>query len=671
MANSATAVVVQSSDGTTQKQSVQVQPAFPQGSILVVPHQAGGFQAVPFFPVFDNTAVVMPQGLVTTTAGTTPRPTTQSSSKPKKTSSGNGGTTVDSKKETKRNSTVEGVGEGKGGKEKSTAGDLQAAKVDGKKEKEKVGLHVPHASPGLFVPVYALKTSEQVKLESFDFRSKSVEISGEVPIRVIQIGENGEEDTIPLSRLKELVGESTTEPAGEGKAKDVPPSLGKEVLTTSHTSTEVMSAKMLLSLTGRSEVSPLEKEPPRSVGASQATPEGATVASETSVASATTPSSSGGTPNGVGRQTPSGSKGARKRKQKPTPSAKPSASGETQQKEQPKNDTSATATTKPEKTATPAKKRARKTAAKSGAATAGEKSSPQTEKTKGPTRPKKGSQKNSKSVVGGDNFSSASPASLTKEKSSSGKSRVKTASARMEQLKAERGSHPVKEFVIESSSGSDSEESDSSSGTGSTSFSPNSGSSSDSSSDSSSENQQSGDPKPSPQKPAVTARGRVGGGARGRGGRGGRGGGGKRRGGPAAGKGRGKPKSQSSSSEESSGGEEEEGEGEVKKQKIEPSGQSGGRRGKAGGVKGRQRGQPTRGRGRGRGRERKGGDNGHIVSIPTDLLESLPSKKRQRKTEVSFMLSVSEHLPTLYVGTTRVKSHVIRAQNASKLSEKA
>ena len=666
----------QSTDGAAKTQSV-VQPSFPQGSILVVPHQQGGFQALPLLPMFANTAVVMPQGVSTSQQQVPASKAVVSTSISK-----------DSRQESEKER-MEAVAAKEGPRMMVEAvpttssmvlSVVREPHVSGRREerREKGGVQVsgkdklPQQSvvgsaptQGVVIPsfpVYVMNVGPPVKLESFDFRSKSVEISGEVPIRAVEVND-GKETTILLSDLRELMGDKL-----EGSGADDgnvtkrekssnKPSQGHETLK-GHTSTEVMSAKMLLSLTGRSDqVSPLDKEPPGAISSGSGTAPTMTDAGPALGESAQAASSPSASTVSSNRQTPTGSKGARKRKQKPTPSVKPSEADrkkehQKKEKEDGKSEKSTPTTAKGKRSRKPKSTTAEETP----------------EKGKSSTKSKKGSQKSGK----GEGLSEQQLLSgaSSKEKSPSTKSRLKTAkevqtaSARMEQLKAERGSRPVKEFVIESSSGSDSgEESDSSSGSGSTSFSPNSGSSSDSSSDSSSETQQPAEPKPSPQK-VTSGRGRGRGRGRGMRGRGGRGGG---RGG-GVGKPKEKVKSHSSSSEGSSDEEEEDGEltREVKKQKRQQSIPEKGNRGRVAMAKGRGRG---RGAGRGgRGRPRKDPSAGHIVSIPTDLLESIPAKKKQRKQEVcvcdmySMCMCMNTLLTVVYstfrLQITRVRSNL-------------
>lgn len=473
---------------------------------------------------------------------------------------------------------------------------------------------------------YVMNVGEPVELGVFDFHSKSVEISGEVPIKAMELKDD-KEVMISISRARELAGEqmkvsenevsklkvSIPEKADAIKPKDS--TVHHEVLK-GHTSTEVMSAKMLLSLTGRPEISPLDKEPPQLLSA-MAVPstEAGVVASGTSPAVPTsTPSSD--------QRAPASARGGRKRKQKPTPSAKPTKVQETEEgKEEEKGETD-----RAEKKESPKGRKGRKSKA-------GSEESPEKNKSAGKTKKATGrvlkevkigqlSPQELLSILNIPPSKDKSPSTKGRSGSSKATKEEQTASARMEQLKAERGSRPVKEFVIESSGSESGDESDSSSGSGSTSFSPNSGSSSDSSSDSSSEAQPT-EPKPPPQK-APTGRGR---GARGRG-RAGRGG---RRGRQtAAAKARGKQKTQSSSSDESSE-EEKEGEEQEKEEEMEEEVEKPKRKRQSAG---RARGRATGGgRGRGRNRGAKAGPAGHIVSIPTDILTAMPVKKKRKQSK--------------------------------------
>ena len=642
----------QSTDGAKGQQVIQ--PTFPQGSILVVPHQHR-FQAVPFLPVFANTAVIMPPGVNGGQQG-------QPGSAAVATASGS---SKDHGVEDKERKTEEGgekgvaAGKEKGGVEGTpTPSVIQSVLRDspGRKDEKDAAQAVARGKEGkltkpasamvaqamivgnqlpfrqalaLGLASYVMSVGEPVELGVFDFHSKSVEISGEVPIKAMELKDD-KEVMISIAQARELAGEEMKVSENEisklkvsipDKAEAVKPkdsTMHHEVLK-GHTSTEVMSAKMLLSLTGRPEiqVSPLDKEPPQvlSTMAVPSTEAGVIAGGAAPAVPTSTPSSD--------QRAPASSRGGRKRKQKPTPSAKPSKAQETEEgKEEERGEMD-----KAEKKESPKGRKGRR-------GKAGSEESPEKNKSAGKTKKATGrvlkevkigqlSPQELLSILNIPPSKDKSPSTKGRSGTSKASKEEQTASARMEQLKAERGSRPVKEFVIESSASESGDESDSSSGSGSTSFSPNSGSSSDSSSDSSSEAQPS-EPKPLPQK-APTGRGR---GARGRG----RARGGRRGRQTAAAKARVKQTTQSSSSDESS--EEEKEEEEQKEEDVEEEVEGPRRkRQSAGRARGRVSGG---GRGRGRSRGGKAGPTGHIVSIPTDILTTMPvKKKRKLSKEVS------------------------------------
>ncbi len=486
------------------------------------------------------------------------------------------------------------------------------------------------------MPVFTVKLPEPVPLSMVDFESKSIEITGEVPIRKVDVQEEqgavadggrliqdtkeqekeAEKDRKEIEEGKEEGGGKRDQKreAARPKTKEEGGVI-KETLR-GHTSQEVMSAKMLLSLTGRPGLSsPLDKDAPSAVFAAQSITQElnrAVARSEHQISKE--PTTAAASPlSGSAPQTPSG---VRKRKQKPTPSAKASEASGTPEtvgekatpaegsargkrvRREKKVDDNATEDgdqgKEPEEAKTP--KRSKKQVAKQEPqkpreftaqellaileippATDGEMAA-----TPVKPKPQKSTPKSGRGKKGG----------AAKAKNAEAESEI-PASKAMQQLKAERESRPLKEYIIETDTESGDDSDSSSSGT-SSGFSPDSGSSSDSSSDSSSESAAS--ESKVPQKAPVRGRG-----GRGRGGRGrGRG-----RGGSHARKG--------SSSDESSSGEED--------ATAEEHGRGRGRR--RGGTRGRGRGP----RGGGGGRAQ-----GHIVRIPTKILSHKPSSGRKRKS---------------------------------------
>lgn len=705
----AQAIAFTTSQPSAQPQSVAkpvaqvMQPSFPQGSILVVPHPQHPFHTV--LPVFATPSVVMPQGtspqgvahVVVTQPGESAVPTTsviQSSL----TAIGKQEQTEEKQKKkgedvgmagSKEKGAMEG-GDKKGheGAKKSDEPVNAQPKVkgsDGIREKlvasaitsvtpllPPSSVHQPsiqaavamtpegrpvlipaHAAaamaatqPFVFpqgipaMPVYAVKLPEPVPLSAVDFESKSIEITGEVPIRKVDLQEErgaiADEGRLPLEAKvpgeddkeakKETVDgkqEKETKASVQEKEKEVvkppKPKDGGVIMETlrGHTSQEVMSAKMLLSLTGRQGLSsPLDKDAPPSIFTAQAITQElneAVVRSEHLHAKA--PAANVASPaSGSAPQTPSG---GRKRKQKPTPSARagePSSTLETagdkstptvasarakrirrekktdvaymedgeENKDQEVAETSKHGRTKQ------AKSEERKPG-KSQEFTAQELLAileiPPSAEGEVPSMPTKAKPQKTSTPKG----SRGRKGVATKSKNVDGKADI-PASKAMQQLKAGRENRPLKEFIIETDTESGDDSDSSTSGT-SSGFSPDSGSSSDSSSNSSSESAPS--ESKTPQKGAARGRG-----GRGRGGRG---------------RGRGRASSggharKNSSSDESSSEEES------------PEATGGGRARRGGGPRGR--GRAVRGVGRARG---------HIVRIPTKILSHKPSSGKKRK----------------------------------------
>ena len=476
-----------------------------------------------------------------------------------------------------------------------------------------------------FPSFMSMKVEDAVQLSTVDFESKSIEITGEVPIKKIEINElrglderiltEGSEEQEELTVDRDDSQESNRDKAQEvvGKEADSEKQLnvatklptGKEneegVATSfqGRSSTEVMSAKLLLSLTDGSHH--VAKESSKVDGGFLSPPSSLKPVEESS-------------PAGSAPHTPSS---GRKRKQKPIASAKPRD-----------NSFIDTLETTPASDSKPSAKGKRVRKPKQQAPPEGEQN-----KTVAKSPPKKRGKKQGKPASTQSKSKQFTPQELLAildippdDSSTPSRPTVKTkpkqkattdeqplpltskASAKMEQLKASRTKKPMKEYVIETDSESDS----SSSGSSSSRFSPNSGSSSDSSSESSSDNEKQSEteaPK-TPQKKAPV---------RGRGGNRGRGSGrGRGRGRGRVAKGQSGPQKSSHSSssgrEESSSSDEED--GSSKKRTLASK-------------------QGTTGRGRGRRGGRGGAGRrptGHIVRIPTSLLTTKPISGKKRKS---------------------------------------
>ena len=535
--------------------------------------------------------------------------------------------------------------------------------------------------------VMPVKVGDPVKLSTIDFESKSIEISGEVPIKMVEVDkETGE--LVPITKRPDLeqlqqkgmVVESEKAPPGkegEESAKAKKPKATdeeshvdveegnkkqgqvgddkaakfhlakeREEAFSGHSSSDIMSAQLLLSLTdGPHKDWSAIATPPLPTAAQQPSiekvsdsPAKSLLTKEASIVLTPVSLKTSGrdetaSPASSTSQHTTAS-GGRKRKQKPIASAKP-------------DDESATTTPTPKgkrggrkakqgavqevsakvdggsteaKSSTAKKKQANnKTAA---ATTAGDKDTPGRSKQLSPEEllvlldiPP------SSSLTGKSSSKNKTPTAKAKGKAKDKSNQdgryvlqSSNATAKMEQLKASRAGKPMKEYVIETDS--DSAES-SSSGTSSSRFSPDSGSSSESSSDSSSEEGGGGEEgseakvKPPPKK--VPARSSKGGVARGRGGRG--------RGGRAQRK---RKKGESSSAESSSEDEEE------TESKKKPTART-----RGGGARGGRGGRGPRGAGRQETtpkQQGKGQHTGHIVSIPTNLLSHKPVSGKKRKT---------------------------------------
>ena len=550
------------------------------------------------------------------------------------------------------------------------------------------------------IPVMPIKVGDPVKLSTIDFESKSIEISGEVPIKMVEVdketgklvpvikhpdleqlrqkgmaveskkassGKEGEESsntkkpkaTDEESHIDVEEGSKKQGQGGDDKAAKSHLAKEKEGAFTGHSSSDIMSAQLLLSLTdgphkdwstiatpplpAAAQQPPIEKVPD-SPAKSLLTKEASIVLTPVSLKSSGRDETASPASSTSQRTTASG---GRKRKQKPIASAKPDNESATTtptptpkgrkggrkakqgavQEESTKDEGGSTGA----KSSTAKKKQA---SDKTTAATVGNKDTPGRSKQFSPeellvlldippssSSPGKGSSKNKTQTT--------KAKGKAKDKSNLDGRYVlqsSNATAKMEELKASRAGKPMKEYVIETDS--DSAES-SSSGTSSSRFSPDSGSSSESSSDSSSEEGGGGEgsetkAKPPPKK--VPARSSKGGVARGRGGRG--------RGGRAQRKGK---KGESSSAESSS---EDEEEFESKKKPTA--------RGRGGGARGGRGGRGSRGATRQETtpkQQGKGQSAGHIVSIPTNLLSHKPvSGKKRKATSKTVSVQLATHV---------------------------
>ena len=253
-----------------------VQPAFPQGSILVMPHPQHPFHAVPLLPVFANTAVIMPQNSgsagqqavgiemhvsdavsASSTLSNENKIETITATSAVQSIPGANSNSADKTLNSSQNQTIVSEAGNKG-----VAAALPTA-VDFRHAFAIAGFPSPHA--------FALPVTDPVELAKIDFNSKSIEITGEVPIRKIEL--KPEE----IEAAKMAAAAETNERDVDGGLKESPATHDKKhvgegdgstqlsgapgVAHGSHTSTEVMSAKMLLSLKGKDwQVSPHDKE---------------------------------------------------------------------------------------------------------------------------------------------------------------------------------------------------------------------------------------------------------------------------------------------------------------------------------------------------------------------------------------------------------------------------
>lgn len=790
----ATATAGGGGEAATQKAAQIVQGAFPQGSILVVPHPTHPFHAV--LPVFANTAVLMPQaaaaaaaGTVSTTTGTSTSAIAGSASiageaqgnaaSNKKTSE----TTTAGESETvkapatavassvapqtilvqaspssqsltaalqqvspstviqlsgSRNDVamVAGASASEKTKESLSGKNQSSATATPKQQSEvhltqaqkasiaaaalsspqtaTIALHpslIPQAlatgmltaTPGggikfqdyrqalalsgiPMIPVMPVKVGEPVKLSTIDFESQSIEITGEVPIKKLEIDtETGKviretllspssepttkqrteseaepEKTAPRGRengsqvVKETTGgeESHVDVEGESRQVEVGSSEpsrksvtkeskeGGGVAFSGHSSSDIMSAQLLLSLTdgphkdwsGGSTVPSIPPSSELQTGTTES-PTKSLLNKEASIVLTPVQLKSSGRDETASPASSTSQTGGRKRKQKPIASAKPGDEGI---ESTPATKTSTT-------TPTPRGRRGgrkKKQTAEEDVVKEGRATEPKSSAKKKQASEKDGTEKETPGRIkqlspeellvlldippstGKASSKTKTPASKLKGKgkdksSQDGRSVLQSsnATAKMEQLKASRAGKPMKEFVIETDSDSDS----SSSGTSSSRFSPDSGSSSESSSDSSSEEGGEKDAsetkaKPTPKK-APTRSLKGAGVARGRGGRG--------RGGRAQRKGRKEASSSEGSSSEDVTEETVESKKPVRGRGRAAATRGGGRGGRRGGRAAQQDVQQNTATKQGRG--------GHIVSIPTNLLSHKPTSGKKRK----------------------------------------
>ena len=640
-----------------------VPPSFPQGSILVVPHPHHPFQAVPILPVFANAAVIMPQNTHPQGMVTIP----QVSSAVTVSNGNEAGTTSVIQSSMATFTSKEGAPpredlpkESATSKEASiTIASLpsyvqHALNAAGGLSDSRQPVALPAgisfatfaSGVGGAIPTLMITVAEAVPLGSIDFDSKSIEITGEVPIRKVELDSLDETSNVADGGRLLPAMSSTAKEIEEKGAMEIPKEdeteTGKEVekveavkkseegqtpsLTALHgrTSQEVMSAKMLLSLTGRAAgkdwpISPLDKDAPAQVFL---TPPAVSLQSQVGMEQMATVSiAMGGAyqttaiPDGTSPASTPSTPSGRKRKQKPTPSAKASDGAPTPDAAGAKQGSmlSPTTTSKgrrirkpkqmdeedPSKTGTTPKRSRKQQLQDNGNAGKSREFTPEELLTILGIPPSTGSPSPAKEKTPASKGRQKGSAAKSTDKDSDGAVAVlqgSEASAKMQQLKAERESKPMKEYVIETDSDSDS------SSSGTSSFSPNSGSSSDSSSDSSSEG---GSPsetaKPLPKKGVVSGdRGRGRGHGRGR----------------AIG-GRNQRRREKTESTQSSSSDESSSEDEAKEMMA--------------GMSARNR----RGRGRGRGGAvgTRGGrqSRGQIVSIPTSLLTQTPQAGKKRR----------------------------------------
>ena len=617
-------IVTSQASGDTSNNASMLQSSFPQGSILVVPHPTSPFHAV--LPVFANTAVIMPPGSgggggsgpTSSTPGSTPSSQTNISGTTAQQAMLVSGSDLPSQQAI----TIDGrlLSMGTTGTPDSSqmiqlvqqaiasanvnspmVQSLSVSKTppstdkDGTTEKsklqDKASSMLQQASLqykdyfSMAMPVYTMKVEDAVQLIKVSFESKAIEISGEVPIKKIEVDnfvggsdkaepgegtrekESGNKKKLNISEVEnnesaksKVEAEKIPEvKVGVAQVEEEKNEVKEDVPTVDafhgHSSADLMSAELLLSLTGNNNkdwsASPKKSTPLRPTPA------------KSDILLTSSPCSSG-------PQTPSS---GRKRKQKPIASAKPpSASKENE--EGSRSDSTLPSTKK---------KRARKL------------KRVEDEQAKEEPLKKRGHKDQREVLVG--RSKQFTPEELLEilnippSKTGNSNNPLSTisasrASAKMEELKASRVVKPMKEYVIETDSDS------SSSSSSSSRFTPNSGGSSSSSDSDSSSNEDSSESKvKTPARPSSSARGRN------------------------KGKARGHDQGQvsRSSTSDDSSSEEEDG----KKEKGASS-----QRGR-GGVK----------RGGGRGRARSTAQRGHVVSIPTRLLKKIKRGKKLKLTQ--------------------------------------
>ena len=534
------------------------------------------------------------------------------------------------------------------------------------------------------MPVMPVKVGEPVKLSTIDFESQSIEITGEVPIKKVEVdSKTGEFIPVPLTAVAEppsdrerMVTESeksgptltskeadkslsvskvqkTTEEDDsqvdvEGESKQVraaksPAKVSREEkggAFSGHTSSDILSAQLLLALTDGHRKDwtsgvPPSTEPQKEEKSKTGSPVKALLSREASIVLTPVPlmktSSRDETASPASSTSQTAVSGGRKRKQKPIASAKPDD-----------KEVESTAKTTPTPRGRKGARKVKQVAEEEHVVETTKSSAKKkqvNDKTAEKETPVKSKQLSPEELLvlldippsGGKASAKnktpiSKPKGKTKDKpNQDGRSVLQssnaTANAKMEELKATRAEKPMKEYVIETDSDSDS----SSSATSSSRFSPDSGSSSESSSDSSSDEGgggegERGEGSETKVKP-LTKKVPV------RATKVGvdRGRGISGRGGRVQRKG----KKEASSSADSSS-EEEEGAEETGQSKKKPT--RGGRRGVTrSAARGGARSSGRGGRAAQQENKQEKRQRGHIVSIPTNLLTHKPQTGKKRK----------------------------------------
>lgn len=542
-------VALPTSDSSKAPQFVQ--STFPQGSILVVPHPTHPFQVL---PMFGSTAMIMQQTLptVSTVAGKIDVSLTDSAL-PSSATITSVPESVKFQPEVKLISALPSQPSGSSAEENPpvSSSAVEVAMSEPKTIKRSTQpssseatvtlpstsslkahplsitpMIIPQTIAGTMLPtvipqshsfpqayavanlafpqVFPMKVGESVKMEDISFESRSIEITGEVPLRKVLIGDrddnvsNGDNNemvqVVDANTDQILASKTTVDSPQELKGQTKESVSSQRNVFGGHSSAEVMSARLLLSLTER---------PDKVWSAEQLASPGQNEKG--------TPSEASGQENPPSNRPlatpgPPYTSTGRKRKQTPIASAKNT------ELTSPKADKEALSVIK--------NKRGRKS--KIAAGDADKKITP---KWKTPLKRKEQGKdmKDSGEVLSAEDLNSGSVSLLTPSKSKTPTSKFTSldgesilsetsqATASLLQLKAARVPMPMKEYVIETDSDSDS----SSSGSSTSHASQNSESSSDSSSDSSSEEADTA--KVTQQKRGVSGRGRGAGRGRGRG----------------------------------------------------------------------------------------------------------------------------------------------------------